>query len=135
MRPAQIAANDPDAERWLLNNAHPYGFANNRFAYTRFAVQFVRDLYAAGADTVVVDGTTIREKDYEEYPYAAALKVGLPADDEKRRAVLRKINVEWRRQNLPPERDTGARVVPLSWDKLPRPGEEEAKQEEAKGAT
>ncbi len=125
----RIAPGDPDARRWLLNNPHPYGFARERFAYTRFASELVESLYRAGADTVVIDSTTIRENDYEEYPYASVLKVGLPADAEARESVFLLVNRERRQNGQPPLADYGQPALAMRWN--PPPGGDSAAKDPA----
>ncbi|HEU4565273.1 MAG TPA: hypothetical protein VFS05_11510 [Gemmatimonadaceae bacterium] len=118
-RPVIIEKGDPEARGWLARNGSPAALASNRFDTTTMALAFVDSLYAAGAARVVVDGESIRDDESELAlggPYADALKVELPADPERRRAVLRLTNREAAGQGFARAEDRGQRVVLLWWD-------------------
>lgn len=46
-------ANGLDARDWLIRNSHPYALASNRFETTDDALEFVEELYRAGALAVL----------------------------------------------------------------------------------
>jgi hypothetical protein len=49
----------PEARAWLQKNAHDSALAHNRFESTAAALEFVKLLYAAGAERVFVPSDTI----------------------------------------------------------------------------
>lgn len=71
-----------EALGWL-NEAGKYAFAGNRFDSTQDAIDFVKELYAAGADKVEVE-----VDDWRDEEYADTLYITLPADLRKRLAIV-----------------------------------------------
>jgi hypothetical protein len=76
----------PEARDWLRRNENESALATNHFGSTEAARKFVDELYALGADRVIVPETCIREED-DMGPYADALVVFPPSDRSKREAV------------------------------------------------
>jgi hypothetical protein len=82
----------PEALEWLRQNKNTSALASNRFGPTEEAIKFVEELYALGAEKVIIaqhciqdDEQTIQE---EGGPYADGLTVFLPKDLSARRALL-----------------------------------------------
>lgn len=73
-----------EAQYWLTNNQNLHCFAGNRFAHKEEALDFVKQLYRAGA--VRVEVTHIYDEAWrieeEEGPYADTLLVHLPSGDD-----------------------------------------------------
>jgi len=78
---------EPEALDWLRANHHPTPFATNRFGTREEALEFVEQLYAAGATFVSIDGILMLPN-HNWAPYADTLIVDLPEDGERRRAVF-----------------------------------------------
>ena len=72
----------PEALAWLRANQSSSGFAGNRFSSTAAAIEFVSQLYAAGAARVFIPNDAIRSDPAEISesggPYADALVIELP---------------------------------------------------------
>ena len=77
----------PEARAWLVANHHPHPFATNRFGTRERALQFVEQLYEAGATFVSIDGVLMLPN-HNWAPYADTLIVDLPEDHEQRRDVF-----------------------------------------------
>lgn len=115
---AGIRADDPEARAWLASNGQEAPLAANRFDAEDARV-FVEELYAAGAERVVIASECINDDDYEMSqggPYADGLRVQLPADAARRRAVLEIANREIADEGFDPVTDEGQEVVFLWWD-------------------
>jgi len=110
---AQIQRGDPEARAWLAA-AGPAPLAGNRFGDAAEARAFVEELYAAGAERVVVASEAIREE--EEGLYADALRVQLPRKAAPRRAVFAIVNREVEEEGLDPYEDKGQPSLYLWWD-------------------
>src|SRR4026209_633557 len=84
--------NGPEAREWLKANGNKSALASNRFGETQGALEFVDELYRAGAERVIVPRTCLQDDadtiKLEGGPYADCLSVFLPADSEKKSAVL-----------------------------------------------
>lgn len=78
-----------EAHQWLCDNANPHAFATNRFATTGMADDFVRRLYALGAENVYVENisSNVDRIVQEDGPYADTLVVELPDDPTERLAL------------------------------------------------
>jgi hypothetical protein len=74
--PAEYAQG-PEARSWLRKSQNESALASNRFGETRDALQFVEQLYRAGAKRVAVPMAAIQTDDTETY--ADSLVVTLPA--------------------------------------------------------
>lgn len=109
---------DPEARAWLRANGQEAPLAGNRFDKAD-ALEFVEQLYAAGATRVVVAANCIRDDAAERKlggPYADGIKVELPDDPGKRRALFEISNREAEEEGFDPEPDEGQRVLFLWWD-------------------
>jgi hypothetical protein len=104
----------PEARKWLRANESESALASNRFGETRDALQFVQQLYNAGAVRVIVPQTAIRKDDVETY--ADALVVTLPSDPAKRERVWKLCAQELRREGEKPGDSTTESHVLLWWD-------------------
>lgn len=85
----------PEARQWLRTNRNPSALASNRFGRTQNAIQFVEELYAAGAVRVLVPQDYIHDESEtgdESGPYADALVVQLDLDKDA--SELMRINNE-----------------------------------------
>ena len=109
-RPAEtIDPADPEARDWLA--AGGSGMANERFDEPADVVEFVDELYAAGATRVVFAADSIRDDGF-----ATVFKVALPAGRKQRRAVLAIVNREVREEGFDEIVDEGQPAVLLWWD-------------------
>jgi hypothetical protein len=104
----------PEALKWLRKNDGESALASNRFGETRDAMQFVEQLYRAGAARVVVPLPAIRSDEVETY--ADSLVVTLPTDPAKRDRVWKLCAQELQRAGEKPgDKPTGDHVL-LWWD-------------------
>lgn len=76
-----------EASTWLAANWSPSAFATNRFGTTKAAIDFVEQLYAAGAKSVGIDNVMMLAN-HDWTPYADTLLVELPEDAAARRALF-----------------------------------------------
>jgi hypothetical protein len=110
----------PEALDWLRENKNESALASNRFGETRNAVRFVEALYLAGARLVIVPSETINsEEDFvrgEGGPYADALLVALPTDEDKRAAVIAICQKELKREGFKLEEGMSDEQIYLWWD-------------------
>jgi hypothetical protein len=110
----------PEALGWLRENKNESALASNRFGETRNAVRFVEALYASGARLVIVPDESIHADDDfvsgEGGPYADALFVSLPADEDKRRAVIAICQKELAREGFKLEEGMSDEQIYLWWD-------------------
>lgn len=104
----------PEALGWLRANESESALASNRFMETSQAVQFVKKLYAAGAEKVLVPADSIRSDEVETY--ADALVVTLPEDPVRREQVLAICNPEMTAQGGSPDELASENQVYLWWD-------------------
>jgi len=78
----------PVARDWLKKNQSACGLAGNRFGSTQEALEFVEDIYAAGAIRVFVPDDAIRDDEIEIResggPYADSLVIELSTGDRKK---------------------------------------------------
>lgn len=81
----------PEARAWLRGNPNPTALATNRFPTTENALNFVENLYAAGARAVLVGDPLV---DADGYPYADTLLVNLPPGSNARGELKRLCEVE-----------------------------------------
>jgi hypothetical protein len=82
----------PEAGEWLRQNKSTSALASNRFGGSEVAIQFIEEIYALGAEKIIIpqnciqdDEQTIKE---EEGPYADGLTVFLPKNFSARKAIL-----------------------------------------------
>ena len=112
--------NGPEAREWLKGNKNESALASNRFGLTAEALEFVEQLYTAGAERVIVPRTCLQEDPdtikLEGGPYADCLSVFLPKDSEKKSAVLRICRREIEREGFDPDEGTADDFVFLWWD-------------------
>lgn len=110
----------PEALGWLRENKNISALASNRFGETQNAVRFVEQLYSSGARLVIVPEDTINTDDdtvkWEGGPYADALLVNLPPDEEKRQAVIEICQRELKREGFKLEEGMSADQIYLWWD-------------------
>jgi hypothetical protein len=104
----------PEALKWLRTNDSESALASNRFGETRNAIQFVQQLYSAGAARVIVPLAAIRKDDVETY--ADSLVVTLPSDSVKRERVWKLCAQELKRAGEKPADSAGQDHVLLWWD-------------------
>ena len=109
----------PEARAWLRANHHPNPFATNRFGTRERALQFVEQLYTAGATFVSIDGILMLPN-HNWAPIADTLIVDLPEDHEKRRDVFELMEQVGRPDEHDeidqPLLDSGQKAVRLWWD-------------------
>jgi hypothetical protein len=110
----------PEALGWLRDNQNESALASNRFGETRHAVKFVETLYSSGARLVIVPSESINSDDDtvsgEGGPYADALFVTLPPDEDKRRAVIAICHKELKREGFKLEEGMSDDQIYLWWD-------------------
>jgi hypothetical protein len=110
----------PEALDWLRDNKNESALASNRFGETRNAVRFVEALYSSGARLVIVPAESINSDDDfvkgEGGPYADALLVSLPTDEDKRRAVIALCQKELKREGFKLEEGMSNEQIYLWWD-------------------
>ena len=75
----------PRTLNWLRENESESVLASNRFGETQNAVQFVQQLYSAGAARVIIPLPAIQSDEVETY--ADSVVVSLPTDPAKRDRV------------------------------------------------
>src|SRR4029077_13073397 len=90
----------PEALAWLRKSNNESALASNRFLQTHNAASFVKQLYSAGAERVIVPLTSITDDCVEVY--ADALVVTLPADPGKRERVWKLCAAELKREGAKP---------------------------------
>lgn len=115
---ARIHEGDPEAREWLRANGQEAPLAGNRFDAAE-ALAFVDELYAAGAERVVVASESIVDDEHELSlggPYADTLKVHLPPDPSRRAALFAIAAREAREEGFDPEPDTGQEMLVFWWD-------------------
>jgi hypothetical protein len=106
-----------EAREFLASNKNEYAFASNRFHETANALQFVNDLYEAGAVRVEVGGILDEPERLAEEggPYADTLYVELPSDTSARKAIFNLLQ-ENDVDELDPPEGTGSSEVSAWWD-------------------
>ena len=77
----------PEASAWLRANWSRSALATNRFGGTKAAIEFVEQLYAAGAAAVAIDNIVMLPN-HDWTPYADTLIVRLPVDAARRRELF-----------------------------------------------
>jgi hypothetical protein len=102
--PAGPTAGEPEALAWLRANWSASAFATNRFQTTAAALDFVRQLYDAGARFVAIDNAVILPN-HQWTPYADTLIVDLPGDPAARRELFDLMEHVGR-----PDEDAGGRL-------------------------
>jgi hypothetical protein len=110
----EVYATGPEARAWLARSENESALASNRFGDTINAKNFVRQLYNAGAERVIVPDACITEDDVEIY--ADGLVVTLPTDPTKRASVWRICAAELAREGVKAEDDGKENRVFLWWD-------------------
>ena len=82
----------PEARQWLRQNQNASALASNRFGASEEAIKFVEEIYALGAEKVIIPQPCLRDDEqtlqYEEGPYADGLTVFLPKVSSARKALL-----------------------------------------------
>jgi hypothetical protein len=104
----------PEALKWLRKNDSDSALASNRFGETRNAIQFVQQLYSAGATRVIIPLPAIQKDDVETY--ADSLVVTLPSDPTKRDRVWKLCVEELKREGVKPGDTSSQDQVLLWWD-------------------
>ena len=107
-----------EAAAWLHANWSDSAFATNRFQTTQRALEFVNQLYAAGATAVAVDNEILLPN-HDWTPYADTLLVTLPEDPAKRSALfelMEHVGQPDEDGNDHPLIDCGQEEVRLWWD-------------------
>ena len=107
-------AKGPEARAWLEENDNESALASNRFGPTANALQFVRQLYSAGAVSVIVPAANITKDGVETC--ADALVVTLPAEPDKRARVWRLCSAELAREGVNHPDDPDENRIFLWWD-------------------
>ena len=112
--------NGPEAREWLKGNGNESALASNRFGLTAGALEFVDELYRAGAERVIVPRTCLQDDadtiKLEGGPYADCLSVFLPKDPNKKSAVLQLCRREIEREGFDPDEGSVEDFVFLWWD-------------------
>ena len=103
---------------WLRSNKNKSALATNRFGPTSAAIEFVEQLFSAGATQVFVVARFIEPERIaaEGGPYADELIVQLPDNPEQRAALFRIIAKETESEGFDPPQDTGQGTETLWWD-------------------
>lgn len=104
----------PEALSWLRKNENESALASNRFMETENAVRFVKKLYDAGAERVLIPEDAITDDGVESY--ADSLVVTLPDDADRRQRVLDVCTPELLRQGGDPDELGAENQVYLWWD-------------------
>ncbi|MED1466926.1 hypothetical protein [Bacillus salipaludis] len=91
-----------EALKWLKNNKNPSALASDRFGETPYAIKFVEKLYELGALKVNVIGILDENERIEEEggPYATALIVDIPQDEDKRDKLIKFYKKEMEEQGI-----------------------------------
>lgn len=110
------AANGPEAKNWLKSNRHTAALASNRFGSTDEALEFVEQLYSAGAVKVVVLPSSIIAEPDLDGDYADALIVVLPDESSAMARVLAIGNAEAARDGMELGPETKQGLMFLWWD-------------------
>jgi hypothetical protein len=89
-----------EALGWLEDNPNEYASAGNRFEDSQDAKEFIQNLYDLGATQVFITGIFDEEWRIKEEggPYADTLIVTLPADSDKREAIIKIYREEYERE-------------------------------------
>jgi hypothetical protein len=103
---------------WLRSNRNGSALATNRFGPTSSAIEFVEQLFAAGATQVyVVSRFNEPERIAAEGgPYADELVVQLPSNPDQRSRLFKIIATETAAEGFDPPLDTGQSTETLWWD-------------------
>ena len=107
-----------EAAAWLRANWSEHAFATNRFGTTAKAIEFVDQLYAAGATQVCVDNEMMLPN-HGFAPYADTLLVRLPEDPAKRSSLfdlMEHVGQPDEDGDDEPLIDSGQKEVRLWWD-------------------
>lgn len=104
-----------EAGQWLAANANPYALASNRFESTAEARGFVAELYARGAERVVVAPESIRPEPGAGGDYADTLIVALPERAADRARLLDLGEAEARADGYVLDQDLVERGYLLLW--------------------
>jgi hypothetical protein len=91
-----------EALEWLRHNQNPSALASDRFGDTANANKFIEKLYELGALKVNVIGILDEPERIEEEggPYATALIVDLPQDEDKRYKISKFYKKEMEEQGI-----------------------------------
>jgi hypothetical protein len=111
--PAGPKRRDAEARQWL-SRKRPAVLAGNRFGTTQAGLEFVEELYAAGALKVIVPAEAMDEDG--DGLHSDSLRVKLPADPEARRKLFEISRREARREGLDQDVDSGQKELFLWWD-------------------
>mgnify|MGYP005846809521 CR=1 FL=1 len=104
-----------EAGQWLAANGNPYALASNRFESKADARAFVAELYARGAERVVVAPDSIRPEPEEGGDYADTLIVGLPDNAVARARLVALGEAETRRDGYTLDEDLVERGYLFLW--------------------
>lgn len=104
----------PEALHWLRENESESALASNRFGQTQNAVQFVQQLYSAGAARIIIPLPAIQSDEVETY--ADSIVVSLPTDPAKRDRVWKLCAEELKRAGDDPADSPVEERVLLWWD-------------------
>lgn len=112
--PAQKAV----ALDWLRSNKNESALATNRSGPTSAAIEFVDELFQAGATQVYVVSRFYEPERVaaEGGPYADELIVQLPGDPEQRVKLFEILAKETSSEGFDPPVDTGQNTETLWWD-------------------
>lgn len=112
--PAQTAV----ALDWLRSNKNESALATNRFGPTSAAIEFVDELFQAGATQVYVVSRFYEPERVaaEGGPYADELIVQLPRKSEQRAKLFEILAKETSSEGFDPPVDTGQNTETLWWD-------------------
>lgn len=105
-----------EARKWLGRKRTPSMLASNRFGSMDEALEFIEELYTAGAAAVLVPGDAVDPDDGAGFAHVDVLIVRLPGDPQARERILAITNREAHNQGLDEEEDEGQTDVRLWWD-------------------
>jgi hypothetical protein len=115
-RPAGSRPRHMEARKWLSRKRRPSMLASNRFGSADEGLEFVEELYAAGAKAVLIPGDAVDPDDGAGFAHVDVLVVRLPGDLQARAQVLAITNREARHEGLDEQQDEGQAEVRLWWD-------------------
>lgn len=108
-----------EASSWLAANWRPSPLALQRFSDTKAAIDFVDQLYAAGAESVAIDNVTM-PPDHDWAPYADTLLVALPDNQTTRQTIFDVVHNTGRPDEVSdlkkPYMVTGPDLIRLRWN-------------------
>ena len=115
-RPAAEKPRNIEARKFLARRRSTAILAGNRFGTNKGGIDFVEELYAAGAAKVMIPADTVQDDGPEGHLHSDTLIVTLPKDPEARARVFAISSREARREGFDEERDEGQKDLLFWWD-------------------